>query len=272
MKKICFSLLYLLLTIKPIFPADYIGGIEEGMGGTSFAISSLNGSLFSNPALYSFNHIYTVELFGFLQGEPSAYGARASIVDTVSSPLSGGLAFSYREEKDGGPVKMDVIFNLARAYSIFAGGVNFKYHMLRKLKNDDSFIMDFGAGLRLYREHLYLGIVGENAVSYGLRDKDVKWGTGCGIGGNLIKKVIWGFDYIRREDENTYRGGLEFLFLHGMLGVRGGFSYDDTTGKKIGAGISIYGPKLLINYAFSMFLDAPETKTHLLSLIFVPIR
>ena len=270
MKKIIMISL-IIFAAKTAFSKDYIGAIEEGMGGASMGISSLNGSLFSNPALYSFNYIYTVELLGFLQNSPSGYGARASIIDTTSSSVSGGLAFSYWEEERG-PVKMDLLFNLAKSYRFIAGGMNFKYHMLRKTKKDDSFLMDFGLGLKLFKEYLYIGVVGENVVQNGLRDEYVKKGVGGGIGGNLIGRILWDFDYIRREDNNLFRGGIEFLFFKGTLGIRGGFSRDDETGKKFGAGLSIYGPKVIINYGFSMFLDESETQSHILSFIFLPIR
>lgn len=269
MKK--FIVLSLIFIARTGFSKDYIGAIEEGMGGASIGISSLNGSLFSNPSLYSFNYIYTVELFGFLQDSPSGYGARCSIIDTVSSYVSGGLAFSYWEE-DKGDVKMDLIFNLAKSYRFFAGGVNFKYHMLRKSKRDDSFLMDFGVAFKLFKEYLYIGGVGENLVSNGLRDEDVKRGLGGGIGGNLIGRILWDFDYIRREENiDVFRGGIEFLFFQGVIGIRGGFSQEHER-RKFGAGITIYGQKVLITYGFSMSLDEPKTQAHLLSFIFVPIR
>jgi len=261
----------IILIAKTGFSKDYIGAIEEGMGGASIGISALNGSLFSNPALYAFNYIYTVELLGFLQNSPSGYGARCSIIDTASSPVGGGLAFSYQEEEKG-PVKMDFVFNLAKSYRFIAGGMNFKYHMLRKTKSDDAFLMDFGLGFKLFKEYLYIGAVGENIVQNGLRDEEVKRGIGGGIGGNLIGRILWDFDYIRREEDNVYRGGIEFLFFKGTLGIRGGFSKDEETGKKFGAGISIYGPKIMLNYSFSMVLDEPKTQSHILSFIFVPIR
>jgi len=268
----------IILIAKTGFSKDYTGAIEEGMGGASIGISALNGSLFSNPALYSFNFIYAVELLGFLQNSPSGYGARCSIIDTASSPVSGGLAFSYWEEKkepekgDKGPVKMDFVFNLAKSYRFIAGGINFKYHMLRKTKSDDAFLMDFGVGFKLFKEYLYIGAVGENIVQNGLRDEEVKRGIGGGIGGNLIGRILWDFDYIRREENNVYRGGIEFLFFNGTVGIRSGFSKDEETGKKFGAGISIYGPKIILNYGFSMLLDEPKTQSHILSFIFVPIR
>lgn len=271
-KAIIILTLILTSTAKGVEMVEPAGSIENGMGGTSLAISSLNGSLFTNPALYSYNYVYAMELFGYLS--PSlTYGGRISIIDTVSSPVSGGLSYSYSEGMNKGDIKTQFLFNLSKAYNSLSGGVNFKYYTLRRPIIDNVFLMDIGIGVKLYKNIFRVGAVAENIVQYGLRDENrtVKRGYGAGIGGSAINKVVWGFDYLRRGATNTYRGGLQVLFFRSAIGVSGGYSYS-TNGKKwFGVGLHIYGPRLILSYSFSRDISE-EDNYHVISLIFVPRR
>lgn len=226
------------------------GGIPDLVGPRALALSagtgvaSSNEGLFVNPAAIAARKRYSIET-GLLVDRRGAETAGrffgTSIVDSLSSPVTGGVSY-VRAQKGAFTGNM---WHLALAGPVIENlylGVAGKYLKLDGTPDTDAVTVDAGLFWQV-ADLVSVGAAGYNLVPIG-NEKVAPMGTavGVGVGSDRSFQVTadWRADFDRAgKTTNRYAAGVEVL-LGRLIPVRAGWSKDETLDGQwwsVGAGL-----------------------------------
>ena len=267
------------LAAPPITPdagglPDVVGPRALGLS-AAIGIASSNEGLFLNPATVGVRKRYSIEA-GALVDRRGAENAGqffgGSVVDSMSSPVTGGVAFLRAQEGPfvgnawsvvlSGPITSDVHLGVSGKYAsgdYDAGVPGVPTRTVRFITVDAGLFWQVA-------ELLSIGAAGYNLVPVG-EDPLAPMGAGAGIAVGSDRSVQvtadWRGDFDRTgETTNRYAAGVEVM-LGRLLPVRAGFERDETLGGRwwsVGAGLVSQGG-IALDVGYRQNTDDPSART-----------
>lgn len=249
-------------------------GLPDVVGPRSLALSSgigapaSNEGLFTNPATIGVRQRYSIEAGAFVDRRGAEDQSRlfgGSIVDSVSSPVTGGVAYAWVEE---GPSTGN-IWQFALSGPLANGvhlGLAGRYLDLSGARATRAMTLDAGLYWQV-ADMVSFGVAGYNLVPIANEAvAPLGMGAGIGVGSDRIVQVTadWrgDFDRVEGETKNRYGAGVEVMAGR-FLALRGGFLRDEVLGGRwwsVGGGlISQAGVALDVGYRQSF--DDPDART-----------
>jgi hypothetical protein len=256
-------------------------GIPDLTGPRALALSAGvgiaggNDAIFENPAALAARRRYSVEASFFTDQRDAGTMSQflgASVVDSVSAPVTAGLAY----ERATKGVYNGNLFHVALAGPLAEGfllGVSGTFYSVDGPDPVSAASVDAGLFWQVAR-YLSLGAAGHNLVPAGndqVAPMSVAAGFAAGSDQSLQLTAEWSADLDRAgATRHRWAGGLEYLLAR-MVPLRAGWAKDellDTQWWSAGAGIVTRSVALDLGYRQS--LDAPSAKTLAVSLRFFP--
>lgn len=241
-----------------------LGARSSARGGATVAASTTHDALLQNPAGGAFNQKYAVTLGYSGVGD----GLSASIVDTKSGPIGGGVFYlkrDLREAREAIPSVGDYARVEERAGFSFFGrpaegfglGVNAKYSYRRSFDSRPEFgttknwNADIG-GKYLLNNQVTLGVVAQNMLedTSGLNPKTLAVGvegsvvSGLSLSAQLSKLIVKGL-----SRDLSWSAGGEYAFGNGVAVRLGYTDLLPWSQRIIGAGLGYETKSFGIDYA-----------------------
>ena len=234
-------------------PTNLIYARSMGMGAYR-GVAGSNDAIFYNPAALAANKAFTVELGGLMYrvgADTDATMFGGTVVDSVSSPVTGGFAYNYTSTLGyrgngfwGGMTNVALAFPLGS--SLFVG-TTFTY---LNLKNDYGVVSCITMNAALFMKlgkFFSLGGTGYNLINTHHPELlPIGLGVGAAAGPDNVFHIV-GDWYREWAGDGRYRdvwsAGAEF-FLFDVAAVRGGWIYDagrNIQWWSIGAGFAYEG-------------------------------
>lgn len=228
--------------------ADYISLQERAQGQSISGGNVLNDSLFNNPAGSTFTNVYALEA-----NLRTLKNFSASILDTTSQQLTGGLAYFRRELTPGGPlITQGGRVNLATRVSDALGmGITGKYvagYELDTLKQANLTDIDVGA------------LANFQWMQVGLHVRNLFGGYAAM---DLARELVLGTRFVYKNQlffsasavsqygitPKQVGVGMEYVSPY-YFAIKGGYYFLPSTRlQSWTAGLSFISPKLSIHYA-----------------------
>jgi hypothetical protein len=257
------------------------GGIPDLTGPRALALSASvgvpggNDAIFENPAALAARRRYSVEASFFTDRRDAGTMSQffgASVVDSVSAPVTAGLA--YERASEG--AYTGNLFHLALAGPLAQGltlGVSGTFYSVDGPDPMSAASVDAGLFWQVGR-YLSIGAAGHNLVPAGndqVAPRSVAAGFAAGSDQSLQVMGEWSADLDRAgETRNRFAAGLEYLLAR-MVPLRAGWAQDellDTQWWSAGAGIVTRSVAIDLGYRQS--LDAASAQTLAVSLRVFP--
>lgn len=251
------------------------GGIPDLVGpralGLSAAIGAAAGNegIYLNPASIAARRRYSVEA-GVLVDRRGAdtvgqfFGG--SVVDSISSPVTGGVSFLRSNEGSHTGSLWHAAFAGPIAEGLFLG-VGGKYLKVEGPRNSDAVTVDAGLFWQVARL-VSVGAVGYNLVPIA-NEAVAPLGAGAGIAIGTDQSLQltgdWRADFDRDpggETTNRYAAGVEVL-LGRLVPIRAGYVRDETLGGRwwsIGAGL-VTRTGVALDFGYKQSFDDPDART-----------
>lgn len=257
-------------------PQTLLGPQSIGRGGATAAASLTHDALFQNPATAAFDSKYAVNLVYLGTGDALA----ASIVDTKSGPVGGGLYYLKREFREA-PATDSPSGSYARSeeragVSLFskfnpsiAFGATVKYAYRRSftdgIANTKAFNFDVGARFLLSTE-VSAGVVAENMMSdtTGLNPKAFVGGFEFRALSALMLSAQVGriVDPALPDAGPNFAAGAEYLLPYN-LALRAGYrDLGIAKQKYFTAGLGWDGPSFGANYSIQSGFGGAKGQIH----------
>ena len=264
---------------EPVPPGgapDVVSARTLGLSST-IGVAAANDAIYVNPAAIASRKRYSIEALGFADRRGAEtvdrfYGA--SVVDSVTSPVSAGVSF-LREQGD---TYTGNLFDLVLAGPVSQGiylGTTGKLYSLHGRTDYQAANVDAGLFWQL-TELVSLGVVGYNLVPGGnAAVAPTMAGAGLAIGSDRIFQVTgdWRADFDRHGGKvsNRYAVGAEALIAK-LVPVRAGFLKDDTLGTNWwSAGAGIVTPVGAVELGYRQSTSDPSARTLAASIkFFIP--
>ena len=223
---------------------EFAGARSIAMGYATRSIATGNDAVFLNPAGMAMYQRYSIDITYMHRFEKNVAFPAVSLVDSQSSPLAMGLAYSWERAVDKSFSNHHAY--LAAAYQLFrmlSLGLTLKYlNGGGKLLDFNHFTADVGlmfnpiAGLRI-------GLIGYNLFDVGDGDEYMPIMLGAGIGYQGQSFVV-GFDFVanfydKSDTKLRFSVGGEYT-IAGKVPIRAGYMWDEDGNIhrwSIGAGI-----------------------------------
>lgn len=253
-------------------PQNLLGPQARARGGATAASILTHDALFQNPAAGAFQNKYSVNFAYMGTGD----AITASIVDTKSGPLGGGLYYMKREFKNpaSSPTEGAYARSEERAGFSFFGkmnpsigfGTNIKYVYRRSrtagVASGTAWNFDVG-GRFILSEDIALGVVGQNLMTdeTGLNPKTVLGGLEFRAAGALMLSAQVGRIFDDESLGPSYGVGAEYLLPYNFI-ARAGFR--DTGAKQtfVSAGFGYEAGSFGVNYSIQNALSGPKSQIH----------
>jgi hypothetical protein len=216
------------------------GGLPDVVGPRALALSAgigmaaSNEGMFLNPAGVGARKRYSIEAGAFVDRRGAdnvqeLFGG--SVVDSMSSPLTGGFAYFRSQEGSYTGNGWNVLLSAPIAENVYMG-FNGKYFDVSGAKATRAVTVDAGLYWQL-GELVSFGAAGYNLVPIA-NETIAPMGVGAGIaiGSDRIAQVTadWRSDFDRAaKTANSYGAGVEVLVAR-VLPLRAGFLHDEVLG------------------------------------------
>jgi len=272
MKSILFTISLLVFT-TPLFAQDFQSSRAISMGGALRGGMLLNDAIYLNPASMAQTKKYALDAHTvFNPSKDINLGYNVSVVDTRSSKVAAGLAYTGGQWKVGDESKYQHIFHLALAQAIsdlVSVGLTGKYALIDQEEDRKTqFNADFGVHIQPgeLKKLFQVGVTVHNI----LKDDEEDFPREIGIGTKITPFPFLSItaDLVKpfSASEIMFGTGLEYIHKSG-LSARGGFKFDKREGEDstYSLGISYFVEAFGVGYAFRNRIDN-EVQTHALSL------
>ncbi len=236
--------------------------LEGGVG-----IAQSNEGLFVNPAAAGARKRYSVEALLLTDRRGADTDAQffgASVVDSLSSPVAGGVSYvrAQRGAYTGSLWSLSLGGPIAQDFHVAVAG---KYLSLSGPRGVDAVTADAGVFWQV-ADLFSIGAAGYNLVSIANTDAaPMGAGAGIGIGNDRSFQVTadWRADFERTgKTTNRYGVGAELLLVN-LVPIRAGFSKDETLDTRwwsVGAGLVTQGG-VALDVGYRQSLDARTART-----------
>lgn len=238
--------------------ADFSGPRSMGMGDAHRAVASGNDGIYLNPAGLGQHKRYALEFVYLLNPAAPSNIINFSIVDSDTSPVATGLAYTHWSVGARGGRKSGSIFNLAFGYPLTDGvffGWGLKYLNLDSQAAEDSIsrvTTDFALMLR-FSEMFSVGAVGYNLIKVNDDEAPRMLALAGAFGDDKEFRLAfdWTVDFDTRETTTAaFRAGGEVLVAQAFP-VRAGYIKDNVREKSYATfGIGLVGEGLGLDFAY----------------------
>ena len=212
---------------------EIVGPRAAGMGDANVGIPVGNDALFANPAGLALYPRYCMEFFWQRKTESDGNLFSASIVDSKSGAVAGGIAYTYDTEGPDGSIRHGRRLDIGPAY---------------RLTGD--------AGLPfILAKGMTFGITGHNVVNpveeANTAPRTLGAGASANLFGNLTLAVDWRQSFEREGMPWSWFFGAEY-FAFGAFPLRAGYVIDQITDeRRWTAGLGYIDQSFGIDLAYS---------------------
>lgn len=253
----------------PPTTADLTGARSLALG-AGIGITGGNEGMFTNPGALAARRRYAIEaqyLDGRLDGARRWQWAQGSVVDSETSAVTGGFAYSrmFAGEATGS------LYHLALAAPLGGGlhaGATGKYLSLTSAAGQKTRAATVDAGIYWQASQLVgFGVAGYNLVPIGNR-QDASPGLGVGFsvgdGRRFLLAGDWRRDFERAgKAADAWAAGAEVMLLD-ALPLRAGWQKDDIRRGSFwsaGLGYVAAGVGVAVDLAYRQGIEAPRDRT-----------
>ncbi|MBI5067890.1 MAG: hypothetical protein HZB56_06595 [Deltaproteobacteria bacterium] len=258
----------------PPSAADLTGARSLSLG-AGIGITGGNEGMFTNPGTLAARRRYAMEaqyLDDRLDGARRWQWAQGSVVDSETSPVTGGFAYAriFAGEATGS------LYHLAMASPVSGGlyaGVTGKYLSIDSATGRKTRAVTVDAGLYWQASQLVgLGVAGYNLVPIGNR-QDAAPGMGAGFsvgdGRRFLLAGDWRRDFERAgKSADAWAAGAEVMLLD-ALPLRAGWQRDEIRRGSFwsaGLGFVAAGAGVAVDLAYRQGIEAPRDRTAMAAL------
>ncbi|MBI2026511.1 MAG: hypothetical protein HYS98_01660 [Deltaproteobacteria bacterium] len=248
-------LLPFMITSAMLHAREFSQSRSMGMSDALRGSVALNEGLYLNPASFAFTNKYSLEAQVSLHQGAQLYNA--SVVDTKTSSLGAGVAYTRMEQSVG--ISHNYIHGaLASKFDRLGVGLGTVYEFSDQVQKWD---FNVGGLVEVY-SRLHLGMNGVHLLSKSSRE------LGAGIQVNFYDLLFLSADASKVLVGKSYdiRGGAEIVHLSSGVSFRAGSHFNTEDRFKsfsLGTGWSMH--KVALMYGYQRELDVRES-LHTLSL------
>lgn len=251
----------------PAHAQDLVGPRGAGMGDAARGLPATNDALYLNPAGLALYPRYSVEFFWRRRTETNSNLFSASIVDSKSGAVAGGLAYTWDSVGEGGRIRRGSRVDVGSAYhvaSFLLMGATLHWIAMGTDEGDLNRVTGDAGFLFLLGQGLTVGLTATNVLNPTDQADTAPRLFGAGVGlnlmGSLSLSMDWRQSFEREGAPWSWYLGAEYFAL-GAFPLRAGYVIDEITGERrwtAGLGYIDQGFGLDLAYSHTVSDTGPE--------------